>query len=333
MSCQSIQCAVNRADAPSERNPEDVQSPRVDAPQVDTTTGSSPSTLLALAEGWRALWETYSLLPSLPFLRTMPRGDGHPVYLLPGFMADSQSMATLRRWLEGLGYNAIPWGFGRNLGPRGRLMERLVVSVGDLAREHGRPVSLIGHSLGGVFAREIAKMIPSQIRQVITLCSPFRHTPTSGSAPAVLRLLEMAAGAKVDDLKRTMDEISRPAPVPSTAIYSRTDGIADWKACIEEETPYTDNIEVCASHSGMGLNPTVYYAIGDRLAQPADMWRKFSRSGVRYFIYPAAIYAARTPMPSNATASGHRLQRAPSGLGARLREWSADARPTDLHAT
>ena len=75
----------------------------------------------------------------MPFLRSMPRGDGHPVYLLPGFMADSQSTAMLRRWLDNLGYNAIPWGFGRNLGPRGILMERLIVTVGDLAREHGQP--------------------------------------------------------------------------------------------------------------------------------------------------------------------------------------------------
>jgi pimeloyl-ACP methyl ester carboxylesterase len=127
--------------------------------QVDTTTVSPPSTLLALSEGWRALLEASALIPSLPFLRNMPRGDGHPVYLLPGFMADSQSTAMLRRWLDNLGYNAIPWGFGRNLGPRGILMERLIVTVGDIAREHGQSVSLVGQSLGGVFAREIAKMI------------------------------------------------------------------------------------------------------------------------------------------------------------------------------
>jgi pimeloyl-ACP methyl ester carboxylesterase len=267
---------------------------------VDTRTGSPPSTLLALSEVWRALLERCSLLGSLPFLRNMPRGDGHPVYLLPGFMANSESMAVLGRWLDGLGYNAIPWGYGRNLGPRGRLMERLVVTVGDLAREHGQPVSLIGHSLGGVFAREIAKAIPHHIRQVVTLCSPFRQTDTHGTAAGVLRLCEMAAGENAEDLQRRMGDISRPAPVPSTAIYSRSDGIANWKACIEEETPYTDNIEVYASHSGMGLNPAVYYAIGDRLAQPADMWRKFARGGVRSFIYyPAAIFAARTLLPSN----------------------------------
>ena len=261
--------------------------------QVDTTTVSPPSTLLALSEGWRALLEASTLIPSLPFLRNMARGDGHPVYLLPGFMADSQSTAMLRRWLDNLGYNAIPWGFGRNLGPRGTLMERLIVTVGSLAREHGQPVSLVGQSLGGVFAREIAKVIPKQIRQVITLGSPFRQTDTNGTAPAVRRLFEMATGADADDLKRSMGDISRPAPVPSTAIYSRTDGIANWKTCIEEETPYTDNVEVYASHCGMGFNPAIYYVIGDRLAQARDSWNKFERSGARCFIYPDAIYAAR----------------------------------------
>ncbi len=107
----------------------------------------------------------------------------------------------------------------------------------------------------------------------------------------------MATGEKPDDLKQKMGDISRPAPVPSTAIYSRTDGIAHWKTCIEEETPYTDNVEVYASHCGMGFNPAIYYVIGDRLAQPADKWRKFERSGVRCFIYPDAIYAARRPRP------------------------------------
>lgn len=290
---------------------EDVRSPPVNALQVDTRTGSPPSTLWALSEGWRALFETCSLLPSLPFLRNMQRGDGHAVYLLPGFMADSQSLGVLRRWLDGLGYNTIPWGFGRNLGPQGIMMERLVVAVGDLAREHGGRVSLIGHSLGGVFAREIARVIPNQIRQVITLASPFRRTDTHGTA----------------------DDTSRPALVPSTAIYSRTDGIADWKACIEEEAPHTDNIEVYSSHSGMGLNPAVYYAIGDRLAQPVDMWRKFARSGIRGFIYPAAIYAARTPTPPDPTAQRRRLQRARSALGARLRGRSANGRPPLLQAT
>ena len=81
-----------------------------------------------------------------------------------------------------------------------------------------------------MFAREIAKAIPKQVRQVITLGAPFRQTDTNGTAPAVMRLFEMATGEKADDLKRQLGDISRPAPVPSTAIYSRTDGIANWKS-------------------------------------------------------------------------------------------------------
>jgi pimeloyl-ACP methyl ester carboxylesterase len=225
----------------------------------------------------------------------MPRGDGHPVYVLPGFMADSQSTGMLRRWLDKLGYNTIPWGFGRNLGPRRIAIERLIVTVGDLARQHGQPVSLIGQSLGGVFAREIAKVIPKQVRQVITLGSPFRTTDANGIAPAVIGPVKTATGEKSDDMKLSFGDISRPAPVPSTAIYSRTDGITNWKACIEEETPYTDNVEVYASHCGMGFNPAIYYVIGDRLAQPPAKWRKFERSGARCFFYPDAIYAAPKP--------------------------------------
>jgi pimeloyl-ACP methyl ester carboxylesterase len=175
------------------------------------------------------------------------------------------------------------------------LIPRLIDAVGDLERDHGRKVTLIGQSLGGVYAREIAKAIPDRIRQVITLGSPFRQTETNGTTRAVLRLYEMATGESGEEQKRRMVGISRPAPVPSTAIYSRTDGIAHWKTCIEEETPLTDNVEVYASHCGMGFNPTIYYVIGDRLAQPAGKWRKFERSGARCFLYPDAIYAARSP--------------------------------------
>ena len=262
------------------------------APHVVTPSMGPPSTLLALSEGWRAFVEASMLIPSMPFLRNMPRGDGHPVYLMPGFMADNNSTAMLHRWLGNLGYYTIPWGFGRNRGPRGDLMERLVTTVGDIAREHERPVSLLGQSLGGVFAREIAKVIPEQIRQVITLGSPFRITDTNAIAPAVMRLFEIETNEKADTLEPRMRDISRPAPVPSTAIYSRTDGIANWKACIEEETPYTDNVEIYGSHCGMGFNPTVYYVVADRLAQPANAWCKFERGGARCFMYPDAVYAA-----------------------------------------
>jgi pimeloyl-ACP methyl ester carboxylesterase len=262
------------------------------ARSVDTASVQPPSTLLALSEGWRAMLEASSLIPSLPLLNRLPQGDGHPVYVLPGFMADSQSTGMLRRWLDRLGYNAIPWGFGRNLGPRGNLQERLVQTVANIARHYGKPVSLLGQSLGGVFAREIAKALPDQVRQIITLGSPFGQTVVNGTYPAVLRLFELATGDDIGAVRAQLADLPRPPPVPCTAIFSRSDGIAHWKTCIERETATTDNVEVVASHCGMGFNPVIYYVIADRLSQPQGNWKKFDRSGWRTLIYPDAVYAA-----------------------------------------
>jgi pimeloyl-ACP methyl ester carboxylesterase len=231
-------------------------------------------------------------LPSIPLLDRLQRGDGHAVYVLPGFMADNRSTSMVCRWLDRLGYSAIPWGFGRNLGPRGNLHDRIVDEVGAVHRDTGGPVTLIGQSLGGVFAREVAKDAPELIRQVITLGSPFGQVEANGTYPAVLRLFEMASGESIESLRERMLHVPKPPPVPSTAIFSRTDGVADWRACIEEETPHTDNVEVFASHCGMGFNPTIYYIIADRLGQPHGAWRKFHRGGMRSLFFPQPVYAS-----------------------------------------
>jgi pimeloyl-ACP methyl ester carboxylesterase len=262
------------------------------ATPVDTATASPPSTLLALSEGWRALVEASTLIPTMPLLNRLPKGDGHPVYVLPGFMADSQSTGMMRRWLDRLGYQTIPWGFGRNMGPRGNLQARLAQTVASIARHYEQPVSLIGQSLGGVFAREIAKAMPDHVRQVITLGSPFGQTVANGTTPAVARLFEMATGQSIAGLREQLADLPAPPPVPSTAIFSRTDGIAHWKTCIERETGTTDNVEVVASHCGMGFNPVIYFIIADRLAQGRGQWQKFDRSGWRALVYPRAVYAA-----------------------------------------
>jgi pimeloyl-ACP methyl ester carboxylesterase len=266
---------------------------------VDVATASPPSTFLALSEGWRALLEASSLIPTLPLLDSLPKGDGHPVYVLPGFMADSQSTGMLRRWLDRLGYNTIPWGFGRNLGPRGNLQERMVQTVANIARHYDQPVSLIGQSLGGVFAREIAKVLPNQVRQIITLGSPFGQTNVESTYPAVRRLFELATGEDLHNVRKQMVDLPRPAPVPCTAVFSRSDGIAHWKTCIERETAITDNVEVFASHCGMGFNPAIYYVIADRLCLPRGAWKKFDRSGWRALVFPGPVYAATPPAPEH----------------------------------
>jgi len=260
---------------------------------IDASTATPPSTLLALAEGWRAMLEASTLISTLPLLNTLPKGDGHPVYVIPGFMADSQSTGMLRRWLERMGYDAMSWGLGRNLGPRGDLQQRMVESVAQIADHYAQPVSLIGQSLGGVFAREIAKTRPDHVRQVITLAAPFGQTASNGTSPAVMRLFELASGQNADDLRSAMGDLQSPPPVPSTSIFSKTDGIANWKTCIEQESDTTENIEVFGSHCGMGFNPAVYYIIADRLSQAPGEWRKFDHKGLSCMFLPHSRVAAK----------------------------------------
>lgn len=247
-----------------------------------------PSLLLALTELPRALSELGSLAPAaLPLLAISPRGDGHPVMVLPGFITSDASTTVLRGFLEKLGYDALPWELGRNLGPRaiGWMGERLVERVESAHRETGKRISLIGWSLGGVMARQVSRRLPQAVRQVITLGSPFAGSPRASN---VWRTYETLTGQRIDDkdTREQLKESALPPPVPSTAIYSREDGIVAWQNCREPASAQTDNIEVHGSHCGLGVNPTVLYAIADRLAQKDGDWHKFERGGLRALVYP-----------------------------------------------
>ncbi len=236
-----------------------------------------PSPLLTLLES-RAMGELALGLLSMPFLRQTARGDGHPIMVLPGFIASDTSTVPLRGFLKGLGYAARPWGFGRNLGPRDDLEAHMVERVRHLRRVYGRTVSLVGWSLGGIYAREIARQTADDVRQVITLGSPFAHPKANRS----WRLFEHLSGMKIDEMppERFARMAESPA-VPTTAIFSRSDGIADWRSCVEQPGPQCENIEVEGSHCGLGVNPAVLYAIADRLAQAEGRWRPFDREGLR----------------------------------------------------
>ena len=154
--------------------------------------------------------------------------------------------------------------------------------LAELADRYKRKVSLIGWSLGGVFAREIARRAPDLVRQVITLGSPFANEPKASNA---WRLYELLSERRVDDWP-DKDTMKLPPPVPSTAIYSRTDGIVSWLGCREQDAAQTQNIEVEGSHCGLGHNPAALYAIADRLALAEDEWCPFDRRGLRSLVYP-----------------------------------------------
>jgi hypothetical protein len=216
----------------------------------------------------RALGELGALAAVYPLLSLTPRGDAHPVLVLPGLGGGDLSTLALRIFLRRRGYESHGWKQGINLGPIKGMAERLRDHFVAIHERHGRKVSVIGWSLGGIYARELAKVYPDAVRQVITLCSPFVHPGVSHAAGARYRIHEAP-------------------PVPTTAIYSRTDGIVAWQGCVEKAGPRAENIEIDASHCGIGHHPLALYAIADRLAQPEREWRPFDRSGLRRLVYPA----------------------------------------------
>jgi pimeloyl-ACP methyl ester carboxylesterase len=160
----------------------------------------------------------------------------------------------------------------------------MVDLVQELNDTHGRKVSLVGWSLGGLYARQLAKMMPGRVRSVITLGSPFAAGPKATNA---WRVYEMASGRRADqEDARFGGSLAGTPPVPTTAIFSRTDGICAWQGCMEKTTATSESIEVESSHCGMGHHPAVVYAVADRLAQPEGQWSPFDRRGWRSLVYP-----------------------------------------------
>src|SRR3954468_10806565 len=250
---------------------------------VAAQTLAPPSRTLMLLEG-RALHELGAFLGALPLLSLAPKGDGHPVLVLPGLVASDVSTRPLRTFLKTRGYAVSGWRLGRNLGLRDGVQDAMVDLVHELNDTHGRTVSLVGWSLGGLYARQLAKMMPERVRQVITLGSPFAAGPKATNA---WRVYEWASGQRSDEVDpRFGGELAVPPPVPTTAIFSRTDGVCAWQGCMEKSGAETESIEVESSHCGMGHHPAVVYAVADRLAQKEGQWRPFDRSGWRSVVYP-----------------------------------------------
>jgi pimeloyl-ACP methyl ester carboxylesterase len=238
-----------------------------------------PSKVWLLLEG-RAAGELLTTLALRPLLRRLPRGDGHPVLLLPGFLAGDFSTRPLRRFLRDLGYWAHRWKLGRNLGVRGDLEPRLAERLREVHDEHGRRVSLVGWSLGGVYARVLARRHPEWVRDVISLGAPFAADTKANNS---WRLYEWITDERLDELPaERVAEFRDTPPVPTTSIFSRTDGIAAWQSALQLEGPQAESIQVPGSHLGLGFNPLVLYAIADRLAQPEGSWQPFFRAGLSH---------------------------------------------------
>ena len=235
-----------------------------------------PGLGLLLAEV-RSIFEFNASLLLSPLLMSAPRGDGHPVLALPGFLASDLSMAPMRRYLRELGYDSYAWKMGRNIGGISRMRASLRDRLVEIYNTTGRKASLVGWSLGGVYARDLALQAPEMVRSVITLGSPFANDVRATNAT---RLYEALSGEAVEDNSELRAAIAGDLPVPATSIYSRTDGIVNWRTCLLRACETAENIEVhLASHVGLGVNPAALWAVADLLAQSEGEFVQFSRSG------------------------------------------------------
>jgi pimeloyl-ACP methyl ester carboxylesterase len=225
----------------------------------------------------RAWFET-----NRPWLSHLPHGDGRPVLVLPGFTASDRSTVTLRRLLTELGYDVYAWDNGQNMGPSAQVVAGVQRRLHEITQSTGESVTLVGWSLGGIYARALAERFPVEVRHCITMGSPFRVS--SGSATWAGSLFSATAKmrgrqAPSSDEPGVFHPGYRGAPpVPTTNLFSRFDGIVPWKACIDDPSSRSENVEVVCAHLGFGHDPGAISVIADRLTLLAGQWHPFAQT-------------------------------------------------------
>ncbi|HRP28785.1 MAG TPA: alpha/beta fold hydrolase [Burkholderiaceae bacterium] len=251
------------------------------------------------ATEWRALFEIASLTYLWPTLLAAPQGDGHPVLLLPGFMADEGSLVALKTFLASRGYAVETWGLGRNVGFQSKHATALEQKLRHLQHRTGRKVSLVGWSLGGVFALYGAHQASECVRSVITLGSPVSVDPAGSKSPAFVRAMyrviahPMGPDAHVMQPRVKKLREMQPPPVPTSCLYSISDGVVPaQEATMGGDDARHENIRVQGSHTGLGFNTMVLLVIADRLAQPEGQWRPFRPEGISGAVYRMLTHAA-----------------------------------------
>ncbi len=251
-------------------------------------TNHGPSRFAPLLEV-RVLAEVASCYMYLPILkRIAPAGDGHPVMTLPPFMSDDNFMSPMRKFLDALGYETMGWDRGQNTGFEEGRFVGLADSIERIADERGRRVSLIGHSLGGIYARLLGHQCADAVRQVIYLGTPFNIGDGESRDLPIRKIYERLnpVESRSDMMQAAVD--MGTTPMPSTAIYTEGDGFVPWQFCMDEVDEVTENLRVAGSHTGLPFNLPALYAIADRLAQPEDDWRPFSVNGLGHCLYGVA---------------------------------------------
>lgn len=193
----------------------------------------------------------------------LPRGDGSGVVVIPGFLTGDWMTGRLRGFLRSLGYRAAKAGVPFNAGPTKAILARAEDAVLRLADETKAPVALVGQSLGGVFARDLAHKHPDVVRCVVTLCSPLQFPVMTNLQPFVRAL----SWSYDQDWIAGAERIALPPRARVTAIYSESDGLVDWHQCLQAEAPGCRNVHVPGAHATMGANPLAQAEIAWALAR------------------------------------------------------------------
>jgi pimeloyl-ACP methyl ester carboxylesterase len=229
-----------------------------------TRTLDAPSLRDLVSEGLAALRDM-RLTPRRIHLGPLPLGDGHPVMVLPAFLCSDQMNRSFREWLTALGYSVEGWGAGVNIGPTASAVRKAEAILRRSTDETGRKASLVGVSLGGVLARALANTHPDRVRRVITVCSPFRLPTASPLEPLYRALAPLHSGEHL-----LLERLSAPPPVPTTAIFSRRDGVVAWRSCMDVPGPDRENVAVDGAHTTILANAETLRIIAERLALPED---------------------------------------------------------------
>lgn len=241
-----------------------------------------PRTLHTVLESRVAL-EALAHFSSKPLHRFLPQGDGHPVLVIPAFLTSDAFTATLRSSLSKLGYDPHPWGLGLNTGLHQSKLEQLQKRLKEIVLQRQQKITIIGWSLGGLYARALATMNSDHVRQVITLGSPFGipAVESEGVQSAVGRIFMLLNGGATDPMLEKPELWQATPPVPFTGIFTESDGVVHWHYCVDEKQARSENIRVPGSHVGLTHNPVVLYLLADRLKCRPESWQPFSSRGWR----------------------------------------------------
>jgi pimeloyl-ACP methyl ester carboxylesterase len=254
--------------------------PRTDIVQDEkimvSINNGGPSLVNSLLE-FRAGFEACALPSFYPALLMARRNQDQPVLVIPGFTASDHSTFFVRQYLRKLGYDAYGWSQGSNNGLTATSFDALEDRLADIYQRTGRPVSLVGWSLGGFFVRALANRHAEKVRSIITVATPFAM-PTPRAVNRVINRLYgyLNPHQQMDEFFVSSDMWEPTPALPSTSVYSQGDGVNSWNYCLDKEGPLSENVRVYGSHCGLAVNPMVFYVLADRLGQSVDSWQPFT---------------------------------------------------------